>query len=107
MHLACQILLGKSASLALAEAVGKDNIIIASNPVNEAKSIKTEAEQEGFRQCHIVGASAIPKSSRRIRLIYSYDNLHAERWCSLDSLFRVARRTALIRGQAIGKRCCG
>lgn len=52
MH--AQILVGKSASLALAEAIGKENVVIADSLINEAKAIKNEVEQEGFRQCHIV-----------------------------------------------------
>lgn len=54
-----QILVGKSASLALAEAIGNDNVVISDSLVNEAKSIKNEVEQEGFRQCHIVRQFAV------------------------------------------------
>ena len=52
-----KILVGKSASLALADAIAKDKVVIASSIINEAKSIKNEVEQEGFRQCHIVSRS--------------------------------------------------
>lgn len=52
--------MGKSGSLALAEAIGQKNLKIASSPVNEAKSIKNEKELEGFRQCHIVRRETSP-----------------------------------------------
>lgn len=62
-----QIIIGKSGSLALAEAVGQSNIKIASSPVNEAKSIKNEAELEGFRQSHLVSQVASQKDPSSFR----------------------------------------
>ncbi|KAL5033125.1 hypothetical protein BDEG_21165 [Batrachochytrium dendrobatidis JEL423] len=47
-------------SLAVKEALGGDNFVtVARSPVQVAKSIKTEAELEGFRQSHIRDAAAL------------------------------------------------
>merc|ERR1712093_118694 len=54
-----KILIGKTASLALAEAIGQNNLVIASSPVAELKSIKNETELEGFRQSHIRDGAAL------------------------------------------------
>lgn len=59
-----KVLLGKTASLAIAEAVGKDNYAIVPSPIDQAKSIKNEVEQEGFRQCHIVRRYPISRFHR-------------------------------------------
>ncbi|KAF8886121.1 peptidase M24, structural domain-containing protein [Infundibulicybe gibba] len=47
------ILLGDNASLAIAEAVGQRNILVARSPIEDLKAIKNPAELEGFRQSHI------------------------------------------------------
>ncbi|PSS29828.1 hypothetical protein PHLCEN_2v2669 [Hermanssonia centrifuga] len=43
-----QVLLGDKTSLAIAEAIGNDNIIITRSPVADMKSIKNETEIEGM-----------------------------------------------------------
>ncbi|CAG8638806.1 11094_t:CDS:2 [Ambispora leptoticha] len=47
------------ASLALANAVGEDNVEENRSPVQDAKAIKNEVELEGIRQCHLRDASAV------------------------------------------------
>jgi len=56
-------LVGKTTSLALANALGMDNIKIASSSsiVNDLKAIKNDTEIEGFRQCHIRDGSALAR----------------------------------------------
>ena len=54
-----QVLVGKTASLALAEAVGLDSVLISASIVNDLKAIKNEVELEGFRQSHIRDGAAL------------------------------------------------
>jgi len=54
-----KVLVGNSTSLAVAEAVGRDHVVIARSPVTDMKSIKNETEIEGFRQCHIRDGAAL------------------------------------------------
>ncbi|KLO14007.1 Creatinase/aminopeptidase [Schizopora paradoxa] len=56
-------LVGKTTSLALANALGTDNIKIttSSSIVNDLKAIKNETEVEGFRQSHIRDGSALAR----------------------------------------------
>ncbi|KIP01838.1 hypothetical protein PHLGIDRAFT_32417 [Phlebiopsis gigantea 11061_1 CR5-6] len=56
-----QVVLGDKTSLAIAEAIGKDNIIIARSPVADMKSIKNPTEIEGFRQSHIRDGAALAR----------------------------------------------
>jgi Xaa-Pro aminopeptidase len=56
-----QVLIGDKASLAIAEAVGQGNTIIARGPVNDLKSIKNPVEMEGFRQSHIRDGAALAR----------------------------------------------
>ncbi|KAH9849039.1 Creatinase/aminopeptidase [Lenzites betulinus] len=54
-----KVLVSDKASLAVAEAIGKDNIIVARSPVTDLKAIKNEVEIEGFRQSHIRDGAAL------------------------------------------------
>jgi len=56
-------LVGKTTSLALADALGMDNIKIASSGsiTDDLKAIKNETEIEGFRQSHIRDGSALAR----------------------------------------------
>ncbi|KAI0341347.1 Creatinase/aminopeptidase [Trametopsis cervina] len=56
-----QILLGDKASLAIAEAIGRDNIVIARSLIADLKSIKNPTEVEGFRQSHIRDGAALAR----------------------------------------------
>ncbi|KII91342.1 hypothetical protein PLICRDRAFT_38090 [Plicaturopsis crispa FD-325 SS-3] len=55
------VLIGDKASLAVAEAVGQDNINIVRSPVADLKAIKNEVEIEGFRQSHIRDGAALAR----------------------------------------------
>ncbi|KDQ10491.1 hypothetical protein BOTBODRAFT_36195 [Botryobasidium botryosum FD-172 SS1] len=48
-----KVLVGKQTSLALANAIGLDNLIIKGSPIAELKAQKNDTETEGFRQAHI------------------------------------------------------
>jgi len=54
-----RVLLSDKTSLAVAEAIGRDNVTIARSPVADLKSIKNPTEIEGFRQSHIRDGSAL------------------------------------------------
>ncbi|KIK04842.1 hypothetical protein K443DRAFT_675621 [Laccaria amethystina LaAM-08-1] len=54
-----KILLGDRASLAIADAIGKDNYTIARSPIADLKAIKNKTELEGFRQSHIRDGAAL------------------------------------------------
>ncbi|KAL0957997.1 hypothetical protein HGRIS_000173 [Hohenbuehelia grisea] len=54
-------LLGDRASLAVADAVGKDKYIIVRSPIADLKAIKNATELEGFRQSHIRDGSALAR----------------------------------------------
>ncbi|KAF9486246.1 Creatinase/aminopeptidase [Pholiota conissans] len=56
-----KILIGDKASLAVAEALGKDTYAILRSPVTDLKAIKNEVELEGFRQCHIQDGAALAR----------------------------------------------
>ncbi|KAJ7249434.1 putative Xaa-Pro aminopeptidase P [Mycena rebaudengoi] len=56
-----KVLLGDKSSLAVAEAVGEGNYIIAQSPIAEMKAIKNETELEGFRQSHIRDGVALAR----------------------------------------------
>lgn len=58
---ASKILIGERVSLAVAEAIGKDNYVIARSPVNDMKAVKNDIELEGFRQSHIRDGSALAR----------------------------------------------
>ncbi|KAI8968798.1 Creatinase/aminopeptidase [Trametes punicea] len=54
-----KVLVSDKASLAVAEAIGKDHIIVARSPVTDLKAVKNEVEIEGFRQSHIRDGAAL------------------------------------------------
>ncbi|EKM56519.1 uncharacterized protein PHACADRAFT_253690 [Phanerochaete carnosa HHB-10118-sp] len=56
-----QVLLGDKTSLAIAEAIGNENVVIARSPVADMKSIKNPTEIEGFRQSHIRDGVALAR----------------------------------------------
>ncbi|RDB30249.1 putative Xaa-Pro aminopeptidase P [Hypsizygus marmoreus] len=56
-----KILLGDKASLAIADAIDKDNYAIARSPVADLKAIKNATELEGFRQSHIRDGAALAR----------------------------------------------
>jgi Xaa-Pro aminopeptidase len=56
-----KILIGDKASLAVAEALGKDTYSIVRSPVTDLKAIKNATELEGFRQCHIRDGAALAR----------------------------------------------
>ncbi|KAF9443545.1 putative Xaa-Pro aminopeptidase P [Macrolepiota fuliginosa MF-IS2] len=55
------IWIGDKASLAVAEAIGKDHYLIARSPLNDLKAIKNAVELEGFRQSHIRDGVALAR----------------------------------------------
>ncbi|EGO03418.1 hypothetical protein SERLA73DRAFT_174889 [Serpula lacrymans var. lacrymans S7.3] len=55
------VLLGDKGSLAVAEAIGQDNVLVVPSPVAALKTIKNETEIEGFRQCHIRDGAALAR----------------------------------------------
>ncbi|OJT08305.1 hypothetical protein TRAPUB_844 [Trametes pubescens] len=54
-----KVLVSDKASLAVAEAIGKDYITVLRSPVTDLKAIKNEVEIEGFRQSHIRDGAAL------------------------------------------------
>lgn len=54
-----QVLISKRASLAVADAVGKDLAEIEQSIVTNLKAIKNDVEIEGFRKCHIRDGAAL------------------------------------------------
>ncbi|KAI0360351.1 Creatinase/aminopeptidase [Trametes cingulata] len=54
-----KVLVSDKASLAVAEAIGKENIVVARSPVTDLKAVKNEVEIEGFRQSHIRDGAAL------------------------------------------------
>ncbi|KAI0371389.1 Creatinase/aminopeptidase [Pilatotrama ljubarskyi] len=54
-----KVLVSDKASLAVAEAIGKDKIVVARSPVTDLKAVKNEVEIEGFRQSHIRDGAAL------------------------------------------------
>ncbi|TFY59111.1 hypothetical protein EVJ58_g5989 [Rhodofomes roseus] len=53
LHKKSRALVGDKASLAIVEAMGADNVVVARSPVADFKAVKNETEVEGFRQSHI------------------------------------------------------
>lgn len=51
--------MGDRASLAVADAIGKDNYTIARSPIADLKAIKNKTELDGFRQSHIRDGAAL------------------------------------------------
>ncbi|KAG5727471.1 hypothetical protein E4T56_gene12037 [Termitomyces sp. T112] len=56
-----KILIGENASLAVAQALGKDKYVIAPSPIAELKAIKNATELEGFRQSHVRDGAALAR----------------------------------------------
>ncbi|KAG6873904.1 hypothetical protein C0995_009683 [Termitomyces sp. Mi166 len=56
-----KVLIGENASLAVAQALGKDKYVIGPSPVAELKAIKNATELEGFRQSHIRDGAALAR----------------------------------------------
>lgn len=56
-----KILIGDKASLAVADALGKDTYTIVRSPITDLKAIKNSVELEGFRQCHIRDGAALAR----------------------------------------------
>ncbi|EMD36821.1 hypothetical protein CERSUDRAFT_83841 [Gelatoporia subvermispora B] len=54
-----QLLIGDKASLAVAEALGSDNVVVTRSPVADLKAVKNPVEVEGFRQSHIRDGAAL------------------------------------------------
>ncbi|KAI8319975.1 Creatinase/aminopeptidase [Martensiomyces pterosporus] len=54
-----QLLAGRTASWALVEALGADNVRIGKSPVTLLKALKNPVEMEGMRQCHIRDGAAV------------------------------------------------
>ncbi|EIW74358.1 Creatinase aminopeptidase [Coniophora puteana RWD-64-598 SS2] len=55
------IILGTKVSLAVAEAIGHDNVSIIASPVELMKAVKNSTEVEGFRNCHIRDGAALTR----------------------------------------------
>ncbi|KAG2058192.1 Creatinase/aminopeptidase [Suillus hirtellus] len=53
------MLLGDKTSLAVVEAIGRENAVLIPSPVATMKAIKNETEIEGFRNCHIRDGAAL------------------------------------------------
>ncbi|OSD02643.1 Creatinase/aminopeptidase [Trametes coccinea BRFM310] len=58
-HKDSKVLVSDKASLAVAEAIGKDHVTVARSPVTDLKAIKNPVEIEGFRQSHIRDGAAL------------------------------------------------
>ncbi|KAI9061629.1 Creatinase/aminopeptidase [Trametes sanguinea] len=58
-HKDSKVLVSDKASLAVAEAIGKDHVTVARSPVTDLKAIKNAVEIEGFRQSHIRDGAAL------------------------------------------------
>ena len=54
-----KVLVGQTASLAVAEALGLDKIEVVHSPVAELKAVKNSVELAGFRACHIRDGAAL------------------------------------------------
>ncbi|GJJ10622.1 hypothetical protein Clacol_004849 [Clathrus columnatus] len=54
-----KVILGTTASFALAHAIGPQKVTVMRSPVTDAKSIKNDTEIQGFRECHIRDGSAL------------------------------------------------
>ncbi|KAI5120596.1 hypothetical protein M0805_008073 [Coniferiporia weirii] len=56
-----RFLLGSNASLAIQNAIGTNNALIAPSPIAEAKAIKNDTEIAGFRDSHIRDGAALAR----------------------------------------------
>ena len=56
-----KILIENEASLAVADALGKETYTTVRSPVTDLKAIKNETELEGFRQSHIRDGAALAR----------------------------------------------
>ncbi|TFY78231.1 hypothetical protein EWM64_g5781 [Hericium alpestre] len=56
-----QVLLGDKASIAVAEAVGKDHVDITRSPAADLKAIKNPTEVAGFRASHVRDGAALAR----------------------------------------------
>ncbi|KAI0062687.1 Creatinase/aminopeptidase [Artomyces pyxidatus] len=56
-----KVLITDKASVAVAEAIGQDNLIVSRSPVADLKSIKNETEIAGFRASHIRDGAALAR----------------------------------------------
>ncbi|KAJ2162858.1 hypothetical protein GGF46_000240 [Coemansia sp. RSA 552] len=54
-----QLLAGPTASWALVQALGVDNVDVGKSPITELKAIKNSTELKGMRQCHIRDGAAM------------------------------------------------
>ncbi|OCH85295.1 Creatinase/aminopeptidase [Obba rivulosa] len=54
-----QLLIGDKASLAIAETLGAENVLVTRSPVADLKAVKNPVEVEGFRQSHIRDGAAL------------------------------------------------
>ncbi|KAI0691006.1 Creatinase/aminopeptidase [Cerioporus squamosus] len=54
-----KVLVSDKASLAVAQAIGKDNITVARSPVTDLKAIKNATEVAGFRASHVRDGAAL------------------------------------------------
>jgi Xaa-Pro aminopeptidase len=59
-----KVLIGKTASLAVAEAVGWDEVEIVRSPVRDTQSVKNAVEIEGFRESHKRDGAALVRGDR-------------------------------------------
>jgi Xaa-Pro aminopeptidase len=60
-----KVLIGKSASLAVAETVGWDQVEIVRSPVKDGQAVKNSVEIEGFRQSHRRDGAALVRTTDR------------------------------------------
>ncbi|TFK83165.1 Creatinase/aminopeptidase [Polyporus arcularius HHB13444] len=58
-HKDSKVLVSDKASLAVAQAIGKDNITVVRSPVTDLKAIKNDAEVAGFRASHVRDGAAL------------------------------------------------
>lgn len=54
-----KILAGNGCNCMLAEAIGRDRLVLKQSPIEMEKAVKNEVEIEGFRQCHIRDGAAL------------------------------------------------
>ncbi|KZT70390.1 putative Xaa-Pro aminopeptidase P [Daedalea quercina L-15889] len=97
LHKKSKALVGDKASLAIVEAMGADNVIVARSPVTDLKAVKNETEVEGFRQSHIRDGVALV---RYFAWLEEQMNNDAElNECEVaDQLERYRSELALFRG---------
>ncbi|KAG0045627.1 hypothetical protein BGZ83_009130 [Gryganskiella cystojenkinii] len=54
-----KMLLGTRTNLALATALGRENVVEVRSPVTDTKAVKNETELNGIRNCHLRDAAAV------------------------------------------------